>query len=89
MSLKQVSLCPTTDSTDVITRLFRKLKLRPSAQFSCYQLLITKLSITIYTSAIYKQTIVSMDVITQPMQVGHNLLHHCLQEIAILVDIRI
>jgi len=32
-----------------------------------------------------QKTIVPIDVITQPMQVGHNLLHNCLQEIAILV----
>ena len=36
----------------------------------------------------YKQTIVPIDVTTQPMQEGHNLLHHCLQQIVILVDFK-
>ena len=44
-----------------------KLILRPSAQFSCCQILITKLSVTIYISALYRPTIISNDAITQPM----------------------
>jgi len=67
VSLKQVSMCPTAGSTDVTMRLLHKLILRPSAQFSCCPLLITKLSVTIYISAVYKPTIVSIEVITQPM----------------------
>jgi hypothetical protein len=35
--------------------------------FVLCQLLITKLSVTIYVSALYKQTFVSIDDITQPM----------------------
>jgi len=39
----------------------------PCTDFVLCQLLITKLSVTIYFSALYKSTIVSIDDITQPM----------------------
>ena len=58
---------PTAGSTDEIMRLLHKLILWPPAQISCCQLLITKLSATIYVSALYKPPIVSIDGITQPM----------------------
>ena len=83
--LNQVSIWPTAGSTNVLMRLFHKLILQPSAQFSCCQLLITKLSVTIYISALYKPTIVSIDVITLPMYIGHKLWHDFLQKVIILV----
>ena len=67
VSLQQVSMYHTAGSTDVTMRLLQKLILQPPAQFSCCQLLITKLSVTIYISALYKPTTVSIDVITQWM----------------------
>ena len=78
-------MCPTAGYTDVTVRLLHKLILRPPAQFWCCQLLITKLSVTIYNLAMYKQKIVSIDVITQRKKDSHNLLHDCLQKIVILV----
>jgi hypothetical protein len=66
-------------------RLLHKPILRPSAQFSCCQLLITELSVTIYITVLYKQIIVFIDVITKRMQDSHNLLHDCLQHIVISV----
>ena len=53
-------------NTNIVMGLRHNLILMPSAQFSCYQLLITKLFITIYISGLYKPTIVSIDVITLP-----------------------
>ena len=52
----QVSKCPTAGSIDVTMLLLHKLILRPPAQFWCCQVLITKLSVTIYVSSLYKQT---------------------------------
>jgi len=76
-----------TGSAKVTMLLFQMLILRPSAQFSCCQLLITKLSTMIYISALYKPAIVSIDVITQLIQVGLYLLQHCLLKIVIFVDV--
>jgi len=56
-----------------------------STYFVLCQLLITKLSVTIYVSVLYKQQIVSTDDITQPIKESHIFLHDCLQQISILV----
>jgi len=79
-------MCTTSGSTEINMCLLLNLILQPRAHFSCCQLLITKLSVTIYVFAMYKVTIISIDVITQPMKESYDLLHNCLQKIVILVN---
>ena len=80
-----VGVSYTARSTNVLMCLLHKLILLPSAQFLCCQLLITKLFVTIYISALYKPPIVSIDDITQPMYESYNFLHDCLEQLVILV----
>jgi hypothetical protein len=80
-------MCPLAGSTNLL--IYSPSKANSTALCTVFvlcQLLITKLSVIIYILNLYKQTSVSIDVITQPMQVRHNLLRDCFQKIVILVD---
>ena len=55
LSLQRVSKCPTAGSTDAIIILLSKLFLWPSAQFSCFHLLITEICNDLYFGSVRKK----------------------------------